>query len=952
MIQAPPESRPTQTYTPYQSQYLAHLLTLSGSIEEKLSRSLSSAKVDMNPHQVDAALFALRSPLSRGAVLADEVGLGKTIEASLVMAQRWAEGKKHILLIVPASLRKQWSQELAEKFYLDSMIFDGAIYRAQKKAGNARPLDCQGRVVICSYEFAVQKSSDIAGIQWDLVIFDEAHKLKNPESKRYKALDKALPNCQKLLLTATPLQNKLIELHSLVSLIDPHFFGSDLAFRAQYGARPTTDALLLLRDRLKNICQRTLRREAMEAGDIKFTKRYPLTEEFTPSDDEQALYDQVSGYLQQDNIQSIGANGKHLVILVIRKILGSSSFAIRDTLKRMIERLEKDLKVTDETVDDYDAIGDLKEEMDILDAGASEEVIEPNTALKAEINELKRLYAIADGIRDNQKGLALIRALGKALPSVLEKGGLRKAVIFTESVRTQTYLKDLLSANGYDGQIVLMNGSNNDPESQAIYRAWRDKHKDAGSMSGSKTADTKAAIVEKFRTDGVILIATESGGEGINLQFCSLLINYDLPWNPQRVEQRIGRCHRYGQKIDVAVLNFINMGNRAERRVYQLLNEKFHLFDGVFGASDEVLGAIESGVDIEQRILAVYQQCRSVQQVDEDFDKLQDDLKETIEQRHDLARQAILQNMDENVVQRLKVKGQDTAQAKTKFEERLLLFTRMALPEATFLPDNGGRRFIYKGETYTTEWPKADEQGWNFYRLAEGTLAEDLTTREKAPLLPPAAITFAYSDYQGEGQLANIIPLKGQSGYLAVKKLEVKTAVSTEERLVLCGLTDNGNGLIEEQCERLLRLPARQTGTINDIPLNDRLETMAQATLAEFVDKAQQQNQQFLDEEYEKLGRWADESEEAFNASIKQLRKDADEQDRLSRNPALAMAEKVELKRKASHLRGEATKRKKEYFQEMEDIHTERVRLLDEIETQLTIKPKQIDLFTIRWTLE
>jgi len=158
-------------------------------------------------------------------------------------------------------------------------------------------------------------------------------------------------------------------------------------------------------------------------------------------------------------------------------------------------------------------------------------------------------------------------------------------------------LQKLLENSEYNDGIVLFNGTNNDPKAKLICKNWLEQHSGSDKITGSKTADARAALVDYFREQGKIMIATEAGAEGVNLQFCSLLINYDLPWNPQRIEQRIGRCHRYGQKHDVVVLNFIDLTNEADKRVYELLEKKFSLFEGVFGASDEVLGAIESGVD-------------------------------------------------------------------------------------------------------------------------------------------------------------------------------------------------------------------------------------------------------------------------------------------------------------------------------------------------------------------
>jgi superfamily II DNA/RNA helicase len=171
----------------------------------------------------------------------------------------------------------------------------------------------------------------------------------------------------------------------------------------------------------------------------------------------------------------------------------------------------------------------------------------------------------------------------------------QKAIIFTESRRTQEYLFNLLQQAEFVGKVVLFNGTNTDSQSQAIYQAWMKQRSATDRITGSPTADKRAALVEYFRDTASIMIATEAAAEGINLQFCNLVVNYDMPWNPRRIEQRIGRCHRYGQKFDLVLVNFLNKANAADIRVYQLLAEKFKLFDGVFGASDGVLGAVESG---------------------------------------------------------------------------------------------------------------------------------------------------------------------------------------------------------------------------------------------------------------------------------------------------------------------------------------------------------------------
>jgi adenine-specific DNA-methyltransferase len=211
--------------TPFHSKYWASELALRAAIGsiESISRSIACARVDLNPHQVEAALFALRSPLTKGVILADEVGLGKTIEAGIVIAQRWAERKRRILLIVPATLRKQWQQEIESKFYLPANILDSKVFADLVADGQTNPFDIANKITICSYHFASAKSLEISRIPWDLVVVDEAHRLRNifkKSSKLARRVVDAIGSAPKLLVTATPLQNSLMELYGLASVID------------------------------------------------------------------------------------------------------------------------------------------------------------------------------------------------------------------------------------------------------------------------------------------------------------------------------------------------------------------------------------------------------------------------------------------------------------------------------------------------------------------------------------------------------------------------------------------------------------------------------------------------------------------------------------------------------------------------------------------------------------
>lgn len=303
-------------------------------------------------------------------------------------------------------------------------------------------------------------------------------------------------------------------------------------------------------------------------------------------------------------------------------------------------------------------------------------------ALETEISDLDALARLAGSIEHNAKGKALIKALGVAFTKATELGASQKAIVFTESRRTQSYLQRVLADSPFAEGIVLFNGSNTDERSKEIYAAWLERHAGTDHVTGSRSADMRSALVDYFRESGRIMIATEAGAEGINLQFCSLVVNYDLPWNPQRIEQRIGRCHRYGQKHDVVVVNFLNPGNEADRRVFELLSEKFKLFDGVFGTSDEVLGALESGVDFEKRVAAIFQRCRKHEEIAEAFDQLQLDLGSQIDEAMTLTRRKLLENFDDEVREKLRVRDEDSKAVLGRFEQLLMRLTRHELGAA------------------------------------------------------------------------------------------------------------------------------------------------------------------------------------------------------------------------------------------------------------------------------
>jgi len=949
--------------TDYHAKYIANDLMRrrASDSNERLAVAVAGAQVDMNPHQVDAALFAFASPLSKGALLADEVGLGKTIEAGLVISQLWAEGKRRILIIAPSNLRKQWHQELNEKFFIPCTIIESKSYNAAIKVGQFRPFDCPDSVVICSYQFARNKAADVHAHDWNLVVIDEAHRLRNvykPSNVIANTLKGALAERNKLLLTATPLQNSLLELYGLVSFIDEHTFGDLKSFREQFANLSQERTFGLLRERLKPICHRTLRRQV--TAYVSYTKRHAILQEFSPEEAEDRLYNLVTDYLQRDNLQALPASQRSLMTLVLRKLLASSTFAIAGALTSMSNRLQKRLDksapsepLIDELGTDFEGLDQTAEEWP-EDAGEDESLTgSEQRALKDEIAELREFAALAASIDHNAKGRALLTALEVGFAKAREFGAEEKAIIFTESRRTQSYLLRVLADSPFADRIVLFNGTNTDESSKAIYQAWVAKHMGSDRVTNSKTADMRSALVDYFREQGKIMIATEAGAEGINLQFCSMIVNYDLPWNPQRIEQRIGRCHRYGQKHDVVVVNFLNRKNQADQRVYELLAEKFQLFEGVFGASDEVLGAIESGVDFEKRIAGIYQQCRQPDEIRAAFDHLQQELNLEINEAMTHAQRKLLENFDDEVREKLRLRNDDTKLHLSQFEQRLMKLAAHELAgDAEFLDTSSFRLSAVpswlQGTNVPTglyELPRRSGEA-HLFRLNH-PLGDALVKRARERKLPPHEIVFDYSNHPG--QISQIAPYVGRSGWLVCSLYSIEALGHSEDHLLLACVTDDGALLADEAAMRFFTVPGSVVGAVT--PPTEALSVL-DARIGSQVQKVRraisERNARFFEQEADKLDGWADDLKVGLEREIKEIDRQIKEARRAA-TAALTLEEKLAGQKAVKALEADRNTKRRTLFEAQDRIDADRAKLIANIESKLEQKVSEERLFTVRW---
>lgn len=949
--------------TPFHAKYYAYELTKRSSSYnvEKLASTLVDAQVDINPHQVEAALFAFRSPLSKGAILADEVGLGKTIEAGLVISQKWAERKRKILVIAPANLRKQWSLELLDKFFLPSVILEAKSFKEYIKNENENPF-LQSAIILCSYQFAKSKEIELKEVDWDLVVIDEAHRLRNvykTTNKIARALRDALKSIPKILLTATPLQNSLLELFGLVSIVDEYAFGDLESFKSQFGrlnSSSDTKQYSELKNRIKSICHRTLRRQVQEY--VPFTNRIALVVEYDPTIEESQLYKFVSDYLQSDSLYALPAGQRQLMTLILRRLLASSSYAISGTLERLAQKLELKIQArnninNEDLADDFETYDELKEEWEQEDTQDENYLSQHDVEnIKDEIDALRKFEALAKSIRINSKGENLFTALSIGFDKLEQLTAPKKAIIFTESKRTQEYLFELLENRGFSNKVVLFNGSNSDAKSEKIYKEWRDRYQDSDRVTGSKTADMRAALVDHFRNQATIMIATEAAAEGINLQFCSFIINYDLPWNPQRIEQRIGRCHRYGQKFDVVVVNFLNKQNAADQRVFKLLRDKFQLFNGVFGSSDEVLGSIESGVDFEKRIASIYQDCRTTEQIETAFNQLQSELEERITGLLEQTRQKLLENFDEEVHEKLRINVAESKSYLSKYENWLWQLTKFRLHSyANFSAIDHSFTLIknpFQDESINLgqyHIGKTSANG-NMYRIGH-KLSQKVIEDIKEIDLKAAKLTFC-----NQGRLINILePLIGKTGWILALNLTIST-FEDEDFVVLTGTTSDGTTLSSEQCQRMFSLHATvdQSTDVQEENIPSLLEDLYKSNYASIIKNVESRNIRFFEQEIDKLDKWSDDKRSSLKLELRDLDeqiKTLKKQIRLSNN----LSEKFLFEKERKRIEAQRDKSWREYDDAAKRVEIDKDNIINKIQKQLEHSVKEEKLFVIEWAL-
>ena len=947
-----------QNLSNYQAKLYAHELDRSYASDHvgKLAGLLFDAQVEPKPHQVDAALFALQTPFLDGVILADEVGLGKTIEAGIVISQYWAQRNRRILIIAPSSLRQQWKQELDEKFALPASLLDRTTIDELTGPG------AREQILICSYEFANSQTAKMIRT-WDLVVCDEAHRLRSHWTGQAKIAANVARICRgatkTIMLTATPLQNRLEELYGLVSVFAPDYFHSLDAFKERYLDNPDGIGNDDLAQRVALVAKRTLRRDADKY--IRFTARMPLTIAFTPSDAEIELYDKINGYLQRPFLWAFAKSQRHLSALIMRKRLGSSSYAVASTLERTADRLYAEVRVGRRRNDagafigDPDITSELREEVENAPgSNTNSEVIDPEqrAAMLSEVDELREYAQLARSITVNQKAVKLIDALEQGFTKLREIGAPQKAIIFTDSTVTQDYLARSLREAGWGDGLVLFNGNNNSTEANAIYMRWLEENQGGDIVTGIPAADRRKALVDEFRERGRLMIATEAAAEGINLQFCSMLVNYDLPWNPQRIEQRIGRVHRFGQKHNVVVVNFSNKGNLAEERILELLTEKFELFTSVFGASDEVLGQIEDGLDFEKNIAHILDNCKTATEIDAAFTELEAKYAKQISREMKKTRTKVFDNLDPKVRDKLKSYDTQTGIVLNAFERLLIEVSRHELRDiATF--NESGTQFtlhdapatvIPTGDYYFKSKPR---KGAHQYRYSSDLCAWVIDHAKNLDT-PSARVTFQVKHSERATTVAK--RLRKKRGRLRIEEVTFTMLAGKqdlhESYLLTAGFLEDGTPLDHEQVRDLLDLNCTAI-TLEPVDTTGFEEAM-NAQLAELNQDVEHRNAGFFLQQEELIESARLDHKATFDAKIREYQAKEATAKKAARK-ANSISEELKLKQEARQWRRKIDDAEDEYRTERNRLRAESEEYLANARDALKADQTRRELFTINW---
>lgn len=698
--------------TPYHTRYKAFLLQKSKneSSFQKYLPALMSARIDLHPHQIEAALFASQSPFSEGVILADEHGLGKTISAGIVLLDALIDNKKNLLVLCPHEHITHWKNELKEKFDIEAFDFKDK----GKKEG----------IILLSYMQVCENAETLSQIPWDLCVLDEAHFLANDKISG-EVIHKVLKGRRKLLLTATPMQNSLLDLYYLIRLVDDKIFGSSAElFKQKYIANQALKAELV--SRIQMICQRTLRQQALT---MQLPNRIVKTIMIYPSQKEINLSKRMSLYFHREKLIAFPKIQEAYIRLTYWKLLASSTQALTQSLEKVADRLED------------------------------------RAEAKEELEDLKEVISLSRAIKSTNRSQKFLDVIQNAMAKLKQSGANDKIIVFSENNTTLAFLNDLLKTTGY--KTVL------------------------------STPGTLDKAYKDFKTKAQILLAGDHFAKNHHTAFCNCVINYDVPWNVQKLERRITCCHTYGQKNDVLVVNFIDPSNRADKRLYTVLNKKLKKFDEVFGATETVLGDIHTIDDLQHTL----GNLRTEAEIKAEQEFFATEHKEIIDKQMEQAQNDLLANFDESIAEKFKFYSAQIPQNIKELENNLWEISKEVLENKASIDEDEKSIFMSKPSFNGVKLSRLDfKMGANVPRGQHYTFNSPLAK---------AVINKCLEGELLEGRLTLKQGFGFQSGSKGIIGLWCGYALSSTNYTstpILCGYMLNGKELTHEECKKIMAL--------------------------------------------------------------------------------------------------------------------------------------------------
>lgn len=745
--------------SPYHVYYKARRLSQHMNGAGRLLPAYASSNIEIYPYQIAAALFALRSPHLKGTVLCDEGSLGKTYEALLVATQMRYEGKDRQLLILPTNLIHQWAAKIESGFSIPFCILDSeeAILVCSEDEPEVNPFERQ-ELVITTYDFAVERAALIKEIRWDLVIFDEASCLSKGytgQNKTATTLKEATAGAYRLLLTPTPIELSIMDVYGLIHFIDESVLPDADWFYNRYFRKPENYPELT--EWVSRYCFRTLKSQV--GGYVNFTERIPHTISYELTEGERALYALLDEYLSQPRKLAYPQMKPYDLTLLFYHTVSSSPQALARTIDGAMKRVE--------TLSP--ALGDALK--------------------KQELSQLGAILEKARAITTTGKSQKLLSVLKNYFARLKEIGVPPKAVVFVDNLTTQKYLLTLLSGKGFANKVLTYNGTNSrDP-----------------------------LILNRFRNDKTvkIMLTTDEAARGLDMEFCPVVVNYDLLYNAIQLEQRISRCHRQGQRADVFAVNLLCKENFADVRILELINKRVLQFGGIFGLSDDLLG------NFDTEAAQVLTAARDRDEIEKAFaDNLT--LHQTENERIvDRAEQTIFTSFTQDIAKTITVTPQYIRDKTKEINDELWEIARFYFTECNESEEQGCFTIDEQSRTVTADgFP---ELPWLFYYWTGGRSKRyrSLKAYGMPPDFKPRTGQIVLSSRIASGMMDNLycessgsIMVDGDIKPCTIELYSVsvaptsRTAGSEEcQYYTLTGQTKAGRVLTDEECQEIMRRP-------------------------------------------------------------------------------------------------------------------------------------------------